>query len=97
MYQDEMDMMDIELLGRERQARLAAERAAAETSGRAELARVQASLQATEQKLDIAKKRLYFPAVKGFGWAFVSGFSLSINGGPLLIGRNALVFWYLKT
>ena len=24
-------------------------------------------LQATEQKLDIAKKRLYFPAVKGFG------------------------------
>ena len=23
--------------------------------------------QATEQKLDIAKKRLYFPAVKGFG------------------------------
>ena len=67
MYQDEMDMMEIELLGRERQARLAAERAAAETSGRAELARVQTSLQATEQKLDIAKKRLYFPAVKGFG------------------------------
>jgi hypothetical protein len=25
------------------------------------------SVQATEQKLDIAKKRLYFPAVKGFG------------------------------
>ena len=45
MYQDELDMMEIELLGRERQARLAAERAAAETSGRAELARVQTSLQ----------------------------------------------------
>ncbi len=45
MYQDELDMMEIELLGRERQTRLAAERAAAETSGRAELARVQTSLQ----------------------------------------------------
>ena len=69
MYQDEADMMEIELLGRDRQARLAAERAAAEKSGRAELGRVQDSLQATEQKLDIAKKRLYFPAVQGYGYA----------------------------
>lgn len=42
MYQDEVDMMEIELLGRERAERLAAERAAAEASGRAELARMQA-------------------------------------------------------
>ena len=49
MYQDELDMMEIELLGRERQVRLAAERAAAETSGRAELARVQTSLQVRVQ------------------------------------------------
>ena len=41
MYQDEVDMMEIELLGRERQERLAAERAAAETSGHAELGRMQ--------------------------------------------------------
>lgn len=60
-------MVEIELLGRERQQRMAAERAAAERSGSAELGRVQESLLATEQKLDIAKKRLYFPAVQGYG------------------------------
>ena len=43
MYQDEVDMMEIELLGRERAERLAAERAAAESGGRAELARMQVS------------------------------------------------------
>lgn len=69
MYQDEVDMMEIELLGRERAERLAAERAAAEASGRAELARLQATLLATEQKLDIAKKRLHFPAARGYGCA----------------------------
>ncbi len=69
MYQDEIDMMEIELLGRERAERLEAERAAAEASGRAELARLQDALIATEQKLDIAKKRLYFPAAKGYGCA----------------------------
>jgi hypothetical protein len=41
MYQDEVDMMEIELLGRERAERLAAERAVAEASGRAEVARMQ--------------------------------------------------------
>ncbi len=41
MYQDEVDMMEIELLGRERAERLAAERATAEATGRAELARMQ--------------------------------------------------------
>ena len=69
MYQDEVDMMEIELLGRDRAECLAAERAAAEASGRAELARLQATLLATEQKLDIAKKRLHFPAAKGYGCA----------------------------
>ncbi len=44
MYQDEVDMMEIELLGRERAERLAAERATAEASGRSELARMQASI-----------------------------------------------------
>lgn len=69
IYQDEVDMVEIELLGRERQQRMAAERAAAERSGSAELGRMQESLLATEQKLDIAKKRLYFPAVQGYGCA----------------------------
>ncbi len=67
MYQDEVDMMEIELLGRERAERLAAERAQAEATGRAELTRLQATLLATEQKVDIAKKRLHFPAAKGYG------------------------------
>lgn len=43
MYQDEVDMMEIELLGRERAERLAAERASAESGGHAELARMQVS------------------------------------------------------
>ena len=60
-------MMEIELLGRERQQRMAGDRAAAESSGSAELGRMLESLLAVEQKLDIAKKGLYFPAVQGYG------------------------------
>ena len=67
IYQDEVDMMEIELLGRQRQQRLADDRAAAERSGGAELGRMQDVLQATELKLDVAKKQLYFPSVQGYG------------------------------
>lgn len=90
MYQDEVDMMEIELLGRERAERLAAERAAAEANGRAELARLEATLLATEQKLDVAKKRLYFPAAKGYGCEtslrLCSGF-LVCDGGATTLCR----------
>jgi hypothetical protein len=51
MYQDEVDMMEIELLGRERAERLAAERAAAESGGRAELARMQVGLACQTRRL----------------------------------------------
>lgn len=67
-------MMEIDLLGRQRAQRLAAERAEAEASGRAEIARLQVTLTAAEQRLDLAKKRLYFPPAKGYGCATTTGF-----------------------
>lgn len=68
LYQEEVDLIEVELMGRERTARMAAERRAAESTGWAELARLRDSLTQADLRVDLSKKRLHFPDVKGYGW-----------------------------
>ena len=55
MYRDEINLLDVELLGRQHAARLAAERAAAEASGAAQLQRLGEQLLQTRVKYNRAK------------------------------------------
>ncbi|KAK9816598.1 hypothetical protein WJX72_002556 [[Myrmecia] bisecta] len=72
MLQDELDLIEVEVMGRQRMARLAEERALAEATGWAQLKRLQDSLAQLEARLDRLKQELYFPAVKGYKFAFGS-------------------------
>lgn len=66
VYRDEINLIEVELLGREHGERIAAERAAAEASGAARLQRLQEQLVQTRVKYNRAKYQYYYPGVKGY-------------------------------
>ncbi len=66
VFRDEINLIEVELLGREHAERMAAERAAAEASGAAQLQRLQEQLLQTRIKYNRAKYAYYHPFVKGY-------------------------------
>lgn len=66
MHQEEVDSIEVELMGRERLEKIAEEQAAAEANGWSDLVRMQEALASTETKIDRLKQGLYFPPVKGY-------------------------------
>lgn len=66
VFRDEINLIEVELLGREHAERVAAERAAAEASGAARLQRLQEQLLQTRIKYNRAKYAYYHPFVKGY-------------------------------
>jgi hypothetical protein len=73
VYRDEINLIEVELLGREHYAKVAEERAQAEESGTAQLRRVQEQLLQTRVKLNRAKQQYYFPKEKGYNITFGGG------------------------
>ncbi|KAL4421597.1 hypothetical protein ABPG75_010888 [Micractinium tetrahymenae] len=73
VYRDEINLVEVELLGREHAERVAAERAAAEASGAAQLQRLQEQLLQTRIKYNRAKYGYYHPFVKGYNIQFGGG------------------------
>lgn len=73
VYRDEINMIEVELLGREHYARVAEERRKAEESGTAQLRRIQEQLLQTRIKLNRAKQDYYFPKSKGYNITFGGG------------------------
>lgn len=73
VYRDEINLIEVELLGREHYAKVAEERARAEESGTAQLIRVQEQLLQTRVKLNRAKQQYYFPKEKGYNITFGGG------------------------
>jgi hypothetical protein len=73
VYRDEINLIEVELLGREHYAKVAEERARAEESGTAQLRRVQEQLLQTRVKLNRAKQQYYFPKEKGYNITFGGG------------------------
>ncbi|KAL4450201.1 hypothetical protein ABPG77_010870 [Micractinium sp. CCAP 211/92] len=70
VFRDEINLIEVELLGREHAERMAAERAAAEASGAAQLQRLQEQLLQTRIKYNRAKYAYYHPFVKGYNIQF---------------------------
>lgn len=66
VYRDEINLVEVELLGREHSERIHAERRAAERSGEAQLQRLQDQMVQTRVKMNRAKYQYYYPNVKGF-------------------------------
>ncbi|KAI3429707.1 hypothetical protein D9Q98_005792 [Chlorella vulgaris] len=73
VYRDEINLIEVDLMGREHSERIAAERAAAEASGTAQLQRLQEQLLQTRVKYNRAKYQYYYPAVKGYNINFGGG------------------------
>ncbi|EFN59785.1 hypothetical protein CHLNCDRAFT_56574 [Chlorella variabilis] len=73
VYRDEINLIEVELLGRQHAERVAAERAAAEASGAAQLQRLQEQLLQTRVKYNRAKYQYYYPGVKGYTINFGGG------------------------
>ncbi|PSC68967.1 hypothetical protein C2E20_7463 [Micractinium conductrix] len=73
VYRDEINLIEVELLGREHSVRIAAERAAAEASGAAQLTRLGEQLLQTRVKYNRAKYQFYYPFVKGYNIQFGGG------------------------
>ena len=67
MHQEEIDLMEVEVISRARMQRLIKERAIAEQSGMADLARLKEQLNTCETRINEHKHNLYFPKVKGYG------------------------------
>eukprot|EP00887_Chlorella_sp_A99_P003983 scaffold11.g3983.t1 len=70
VYRDEINLVEVELLGREHGERIRAERAAAEASGAAALQRLQDQALQTRIKFNRAKYRYYYPRVRGYNINF---------------------------
>jgi len=66
MHQEEIDLMEVEVISRARMQRLIKERASAEQSGIAQLARLKEQLNTNDTRTNEYKRELYFPAVKGY-------------------------------
>lgn len=70
MYENEINIIEVELLGREHYERMQRERAVAEETGAAQLQRLQENMLQTRIKYNRAKQQYYFPEMKGFKYVF---------------------------
>lgn len=66
MYREEINLIEVELLGREHYERIEHDRRQAEESGTAQLRRIQEQFIQTRTKFNRAKQQYYFPALKGY-------------------------------
>jgi hypothetical protein len=73
VYREEINWVEVELLGREHFERMAADRAHAEATGEGRLRRVRAQALETRARFNRAKHQYYFPALKGWNIAFGGG------------------------
>ncbi|KAK9802713.1 hypothetical protein WJX73_010173 [Symbiochloris irregularis] len=70
MHQEELDLIDMELVGRQRLAQAAADQAEAEASGAAAISRATDQLMQMDTRIDRLKQQLYFPSVQGYNLTF---------------------------
>jgi len=66
VYHDEINLIEVELLGREHYERMERDRQHAEETGAAQLQRLQEHMLQTRLKFNRAKRQFYFPHLKGF-------------------------------
>ncbi len=66
VYKQEINIIEVELLGREQQERIEADRVAAEASGVAQLQRLQEQALQTRVRFNRAKQRYHFPPPFGY-------------------------------
>jgi len=66
VYKDEINLIEVELIGREHFERMERDRQHAESTGIANLRRLQESTLQTRLKYNKAKHQYYFPREKGF-------------------------------
>jgi hypothetical protein len=66
VYRDEINLIEVELLGREHFERVFQDRRRAEASGTAQLRRCQEQVMQTRVKFNKAKHQQYFPLLKGY-------------------------------
>ncbi|KAL0041621.1 hypothetical protein WJX79_009772 [Trebouxia sp. C0005] len=91
MHQEEIDLMEVEVISRARMQRLMKERAVAEQSGIAQLARLQEQLNTNGTRTNEYKRELYFPAVKGYNFAF-GGRGIYFGGKDVLVSELSGAF-----
>ncbi|DBA94847.1 hypothetical protein WJX77_009545 [Trebouxia sp. C0004] len=91
MHQEEIDLMEVEVISRARMQRLMKERAIAEQSGIAQLARLKEQLNTNETRTNEYKRELYFPAVKGYNFAF-GGRGIYFGGKDVLVSELSGAF-----
>lgn len=75
MYNDEINLIEVELLGREHYERMQRDRQVAEETGAAQLQRLQENILQTRQKYNRAKHQYYFPLMKGFKYVLTISLS----------------------
>lgn len=73
VYKDEINLIEVELLGREHYERMERDRVRAEETGLAQLKRLQEHELQTRIKYNKAKHQYYFPKEKGFNITFGGG------------------------
>lgn len=73
VYIDEINLIEVELLGREHYERMETDRLRAEETGLAQLKRLQEHELQTRMKYNKAKHQYYFPKEKGFNITFGGG------------------------
>jgi hypothetical protein len=66
VYREEINLIEVELLGREHYERMQRDRQLAEETGTARLQRLQEQIVQTRMKYNRAKHQFYFPQLKGF-------------------------------
>lgn len=66
MYKSEINMIEVELLGREQQERIEADRRRSEASGQAQLQRLQEQATQTRVRHNRAKQQYHFPPPYGY-------------------------------
>eukprot|EP00890_Picochlorum_soloecismus_P005506 jgi/Picsp_1/5957/NSC_03313-R1_hypothetical protein CHLNCDRAFT_56574 [Chlorella variabilis] len=73
VYKDEINLIEVELIGREHFERMERDRQHAESTGIANLRRLQENMLQTRLKYNKAKHQYYFPSEKGFNITFGGG------------------------
>lgn len=66
LQKEELAMIDLEIMSRQRLAQAAADKAAAEASGELAVARATEKLLQLEARIDRIKQQLFFPSCKGY-------------------------------
>jgi hypothetical protein len=95
VYNDEINLIEVELLGREHYERMQRDRQVAEETGAAQLQRLQENILQTRIKYNRAKHQYYFPAMKGFKYVF-TGF-ISCCYLYIYLSGKCFVFFFLKS